>query len=77
MTKEARQKVDINDELVRTVVRIDDGRDHTKRHIHRMRHNFYIHKGVCPPLPPAPKVAEVKITPIKTANKGRNERGKK
>ncbi|MDC9588769.1 hypothetical protein PSI23_05420 [Xenorhabdus sp. XENO-10] len=77
MTEEHRQRVDINDELVRTVVHIDDGRDHSKRHIHRMRRNFYIHEGICPPLPAALKVAEVKITPMKTAKKGRNKRGKK
>ncbi|MDC9606393.1 hypothetical protein [Xenorhabdus griffiniae] len=71
MTKEHRQMVDINDELVRTVVYIDDGRDHTKRHTHRMRRNQHIHEGICPPLPPAPKVADVKITPKK------NKRGKR
>ncbi|MBD2811910.1 KilA-N domain-containing protein [Xenorhabdus sp. Vera] len=30
-----------------------------------MKQNYYIHEGICPPLPPAPKVADVKITPIK------------
>ncbi len=75
MTNKHRQMVDINDELVRTVVHIDDGRDYTKRHIHRMRRNQHIHEGICPPLPPAPKVAEIKITPIKKGNSVR--RGKK
>ncbi len=72
MTEEARQMVDINDELVRTIVHIDDGRDHTQRHIHRMRRNQHIHKGICPPLPPAPKVAGVKITP-KKGKKGKRK----
>ncbi|PHM22138.1 hypothetical protein [Xenorhabdus ehlersii] len=74
MTNKHRHIVDINDELVRTVVHIDDGRDHTKRHIHRMRRNQHIHEGICPPIPPAPKVAEVKLTPVKKS-KG-HKRGK-
>ncbi|WP_319940642.1 hypothetical protein [Xenorhabdus littoralis] len=74
MTKEHRQMVDINDELVKTVVHIDDGRDHTQQIIHGFRQNFYIHEGICPPRPPAPKVAGVKITPVKQAQ---NKRGKK
>ncbi|WP_099115990.1 hypothetical protein [Xenorhabdus miraniensis] len=72
MTEEARQMVDITDELVRTVVHIDDGRDHSGRHIHRMRRNQHIHEGVCPPLPPAPKVAAVKITPVNKSRTSNN-----
>ncbi|PHM23737.1 hypothetical protein Xbud_03508 [Xenorhabdus budapestensis] len=75
MTEGHHQRVDINDELVRTVVHIDDGRDYIKQHIHRMRRNFYIHEGIRPPSPPAPKVAGVKITPVK--NNKSVKRGKK
>ncbi|MCC8366520.1 hypothetical protein J8V57_09530 [Xenorhabdus sp. PB61.4] len=74
MTEEHRQMVDIHDELVRTIVHIDDGRDWGQRIIHIMRRNFYIHEGICPPLPPAPKVAAVKIT---STNKKHNKRGRK
>ncbi|MEQ1962367.1 hypothetical protein ABLB69_04160 [Xenorhabdus khoisanae] len=73
MANKHRQRVDINDELVRTVVHIDDGRDHTQQHIHRMRHNQRINEGICPPPPPAPKVAEVKITPLKNGRKGKKK----
>ncbi len=73
MTEQRRQMADINDVIVRTVVHIDDGRDYTQQIIHHMKRNFYIHEGICPPRPPVPKVAGVKITPVK---KGRNKRGK-
>ncbi|MEQ2027898.1 hypothetical protein ABLB84_19620, partial [Xenorhabdus szentirmaii] len=63
-----------DDELVRTVVHIDDGRDWTQRIVHKMRHRFHIREGICPLLPPAPKVASVKITPVKKKN---NKRGRK
>ncbi|PHM31334.1 hypothetical protein Xinn_02880 [Xenorhabdus innexi] len=71
MTEQHHQIVDINDELVRTVVHIDDGRDYTQRITHQMRHRFYIHEGICPPLPPAPKVAVVKITAVKKSKRGK------
>ncbi|WP_038251845.1 hypothetical protein [Xenorhabdus nematophila] len=71
MTEQHRQMVDIEDELVRTIVHIDDGRDYTQQIVHHMKQNFYIHEGVCPPLPPAPKVAGVKITPIKKGKRGK------
>ncbi|AOM39931.1 hypothetical protein [Xenorhabdus hominickii] len=77
MTKRHRQRADIDDVLVKATFHIDAGRDHTQRIIHHMRRNFYIHEGISPPLPPAPKVAEVKLTPMKTAGKDRNKRGKK
>ncbi|AOM42592.1 hypothetical protein [Xenorhabdus hominickii] len=73
MTEEHRQRADIDDVLVKATFHIDDGRDHTQRIIHRMRRNQHIHEGICPLLPPAPKVAEVKLTPVK---KARNKRGK-
>ncbi|AOM39985.1 hypothetical protein [Xenorhabdus hominickii] len=73
MTKGHRQRADIDDVLVKATFHIDDGRDHTQRIIHRMRRNQHIHEGICPLLPPAPKVAEVKLTPVK---KARNKRGK-
>ncbi|MDE1479768.1 hypothetical protein KKJ01_16410 [Xenorhabdus bovienii] len=73
MTDKQRQMADIDDVLVKATFHIDDGRDHTDQIIHRLRQNFYIHEGVCPPLPPAPKVAEVKLTPVKKAG---NKRGK-
>ncbi|WP_387692902.1 hypothetical protein, partial [Photorhabdus sp. RM71S] len=59
-----------------TAFHIDDGRDYTQRTIHRMKRNFYIHEGVCPPLPPAPQVARVKLTPVKKARKHRKSRNK-
>ncbi|MBD2816794.1 hypothetical protein ID850_19185 [Xenorhabdus sp. Flor] len=71
MTEGYHQMVDIENELVRTVVHIDDGRDYSQQIIHGMRRNFYIHEGVCPPLPPAPKVAGVKITSIKKGKRGK------
>ncbi|PHM51137.1 hypothetical protein [Xenorhabdus sp. KK7.4] len=74
MTEAHRQMVDIDDELVRTVVHIDDGRDWGQRIIHIMNRNRHIHEGICPPLPPAPKVSVVKIT---SANKKHNKRGRK
>ncbi|WP_041573282.1 hypothetical protein [Xenorhabdus bovienii] len=73
MTDKQCQMADINDVLVKATFHIDDGRDHTDQIIHRLRQNFYIHEGDCPPLPPAPKVAEVKLTPVKKAG---NKRGK-
>ncbi|MDE1493298.1 hypothetical protein [Xenorhabdus bovienii] len=73
MTDKQRQMADIDDVLVKATFHIDDGRDHTDQIIHRLRQNFYIHEGACPPLPPAPKVAEVKLTPVKKAG---NKRGK-
>ncbi|MDC9622661.1 pyocin activator PrtN family protein [Xenorhabdus sp. XENO-7] len=66
-------EADIDDVLVRATFHIDDGRDYTNQIIHRLRQNFYIHEGICPPLPPTPKVAEVKLTPVE---KARNKRGK-
>ncbi|MGV8004065.1 hypothetical protein QPK14_18860 [Photorhabdus temperata subsp. temperata] len=71
MTEEHSQIVDTDDELVRTTFHIDDGRDYTQRIIHHMKRNFYIHEGVCPPLPPAPQVAGVKLTPVKKTKKRR------
>lgn len=74
MTEEHRQRVDIEDELIKTIVHIDDGRDYTQRIIYDMRSRQYIHEGICPLLPPAPKVAAVTITP---KGNGRNKRGRK
>ncbi|MDE9447415.1 hypothetical protein KKJ04_17885 [Xenorhabdus bovienii] len=73
MTDKQRQMADIDDVLVKATFHIDDGTDRTDQIIHRLRQNFYIHEGVCPPLPPAPKVAEVKLTPVKKTG---NKRGK-
>ncbi|PQQ23700.1 hypothetical protein [Photorhabdus hindustanensis] len=76
MTEEHSQIADTDDELIRTTFHIDDGRGYTQRIIHRMKRNFYIHEGKCPPLPPAPQVVNVKLTPVRKG-KGRNKRGKK
>ncbi|WP_445494000.1 hypothetical protein [Photorhabdus sp. SF281] len=76
MTEEHSQIADTDDELVRTTFHIDDGRDYTQRIIHRMKRNFYIHEGKCPPLPPAPQVANVKLTPVKKTKKRRKLRNK-
>ncbi|MDB6366702.1 hypothetical protein GPY37_22220 [Photorhabdus kayaii] len=76
VTEEHGQIADTDDELVRTAFHIDDGRDYTQRIIHRMKRNFYIHEGVCPPLPPAPQVAGVKLTPVKKTKKRRKLRNK-
>ncbi|MGV7961994.1 hypothetical protein QPK13_13075 [Photorhabdus tasmaniensis] len=65
MTEEHSQIADIDDELIRPAFHIDDGRDHTKRLIHYMRKNYYIHEGICPHPPPAPQVVGVKLTPVK------------
>ncbi|PQQ32801.1 hypothetical protein C6H64_01475 [Photorhabdus luminescens] len=56
MTEEHNQIADTDDELIRTTFHIDDGRDYTQRIIRRMKRNFYIHEGKCPPLTPAPQV---------------------
>ncbi|WP_038221962.1 hypothetical protein [Xenorhabdus bovienii] len=73
MTDKHRQMADIDDVLVKATFHIDDGTDQTQRLIHIMRRNQHLHEGICPPLPPAPKVAEVKLTPVK---KARNKQGK-
>ncbi|MBD2787490.1 hypothetical protein ID858_03080 [Xenorhabdus sp. DI] len=65
------QMADINDVIVRTAVHVDDGRDYTGQIVHHMKQNYYIHEGICPPLPPAPKVAAVTITPIKKGKRGK------
>ncbi|WP_448512320.1 hypothetical protein [Photorhabdus laumondii] len=75
MTEKHSQITDTDDELIRTTFHIDDGRDYTQRIIHRMKRNFYIHEGKCPPLPPAPQVAGVKLTPVKK-KKGRSSKHK-
>ncbi|MGJ0623568.1 hypothetical protein [Xenorhabdus bovienii] len=74
MTDKHRQMVNIDDVLVKATFHIDDGTDQTQRLIHIMRRNQYIHEGVCSPLPPAPKVTEVKLTSVKKSK--RHKRGK-
>ncbi|NHB93762.1 hypothetical protein [Photorhabdus cinerea] len=76
MTEEDRERVDTDNELVRTLFHIDDGRNYTQRIIHCMRKNYYIHEGICPHPPPAPQVAGVKLTPVKKAKKRRKSRNK-
>ncbi|KGM29083.1 hypothetical protein KS18_04750 [Photorhabdus luminescens] len=76
MTEEHNQIADTDDELIRTTFHIDDGRDYTQRIIRRMKRNFYIHEGKCPPLAPAPQVVNVKLTPVKKTRKRRKVRNK-
>lgn len=57
--------VDINDEQVKASVHIDDGCDHTKRLVWLMNARRDMRNGVSVPMPPAPKVAGVKIEPKK------------
>jgi hypothetical protein len=61
--------VDINDELVNASVHIDDGCDHTKRLVWKMNGRRDMRNGVSVPMPPAPKVAAVKIEPKKKPRK--------
>lgn len=60
---------DLNDELVKASVQIDDGCDHTKRLVWQMNVRRNIRNGVSVPMPPAPKVAGTKIQPKKKLRK--------
>lgn len=64
----------LGDELVRTIVRIDDGCDWTAWIIWSMRSNYRISNGIHQQPPARPQVAAVKITPIKTPKKGKRRR---
>lgn len=66
--------VDINDVLVRASMIVDDGCDWNEWLVWRMRKNYFIHQHVSPPPPARPKVAEVKIEPIKKPKKKRRTR---
>ncbi|ECT1022394.1 hypothetical protein DPO11_20485 [Salmonella enterica] len=47
--------------LAKLAGHIDDGRDHTARIIWNMNRKRHIHEKRIVPMPPAPKVAEVKV----------------
>ncbi|EED1319212.1 hypothetical protein [Escherichia coli] len=55
------EMVDINDELVRTVITVDDGCDHTQRFIWMMNTRRNIRNKVFRPEPELIKVARVRI----------------
>lgn len=55
------EMVDINDELVRSVVTVDDGRDYTAQLVWRMGNRRDMRNGISVPLPPAPKVSAVRV----------------
>lgn len=56
---------DLNDELVKASVQIDDGCDHTKRLVWQMNARRNMRNGVSVPMPPAPKVTATKVQPKK------------
>lgn len=62
---------DLNDELVKASVQIDDGCDHTKRLVWRMNARRDMRNGVSLPMPPAPKVCAAKVQPKKKPRKQR------
>ncbi|MVF05186.1 hypothetical protein [Serratia marcescens] len=66
--------IDLNDALVRTTVRIDDGCDWTAWIIWQMCANWRMRNGIHQPPPARPKVAVVTITPIKKPKKGKRHR---
>lgn len=55
------EMVDINDELVRSVVTVDDGRDYTAQLVWRMGNRRDMRNGVSVPIPKAPKVSTVRV----------------
>jgi hypothetical protein len=61
--------VDINDELVKSSVHIDDGCDWTAYLNWQAKANYRLSKGIYEPPPARPKVAAVKIEPKKKARK--------
>lgn len=65
---------DLNDELVKASVQIDDGCDHTKQLVWQMNARRNIRNGVSVPMPPAPKVAGTKIQPKKKKPRRRGYR---
>ncbi|CDZ82710.1 hypothetical protein BN1086_00796 [Citrobacter koseri] len=63
------EMVDLDDELVRSVVTVDDGRDYTDRIIWKMCSRRNMRNGVSTPLPPAPQVAAVRVEAKKKPRK--------
>ncbi len=63
------EMVDINDELVRSVVTVDDGRDYTARLVWRMGSRRDMRNGISVPIPPAPKVSAVRFEAKKKPRK--------
>ena len=55
------EMVDINDELVRSEVIVDDGRDYSARLVWKMGNRRDMRNGVSVPIPPAPKVSAVRV----------------
>lgn len=55
------EMADLNDELVRSVVTVDDGRDYTARLVWRMGGRRDMRNGVSAAMPPAPQVAPVRV----------------
>lgn len=63
------EMVDINDELVRSVVTVDDGRDYTARIVWRMGSRRDMRNGVSAAMPPAPQVAAIRVEAKKKPRK--------
>lgn len=53
--------VDYDDVIVRVTHYVDDGCDWTARIIHGIKQRFYIRRGICPPIPPAPQVVQPRL----------------
>ncbi len=56
---------DLNDELVKASVKIDDGRDYTNWLVWDMRKNYRRSTGMREPEPARPQVAPVRVEPKK------------
>ncbi|SAI93557.1 hypothetical protein [Enterobacter hormaechei] len=63
------EMADINDKLVRSVLIIDDGRDYTAHLVWKMGNRRDMRNGVSVPVPPAPKVAAVRVKAKKKPRK--------
>lgn len=63
------EMADLNDELVRSVVTVDDGRDYTAQLVWRMGARRDMRNGVSAPMPPAPRVAAVRVEAKKQPRK--------
>ncbi|MRT13846.1 hypothetical protein GJV07_16340 [Enterobacteriaceae bacterium RIT711] len=63
------EHADLNDTLVKASVQIDDGCDHTKQLVWKMNARRDMRNGFSVPMPPAPKVAALKIEAKKKPRK--------
>lgn len=62
-------KEDIQEALINTGVKVDDGRDYSQRIVWQMNQKRHMRNGKSPARPPAPQVAQVRIEPKKKPRK--------